>query len=91
METQSQTTTISGSLQKFIFEEPVSVQSDLAISCAVQDILTSIGEDPQRQGLVKTPERVARMYSELTAGYQTDPVQLVNGALFDVDYDERCW
>ena len=58
------------------------------ISAAVTDILLSIGEDPERQGLLKTPDRVARMYDELTAGYHTDPVKLVNGALFDVDYSE---
>jgi GTP cyclohydrolase I len=58
------------------------------IESAVEEILTNIGEDPQREGLVKTPERVARMYDELTAGYHTDPVKLINGALFDVAYDE---
>jgi GTP cyclohydrolase I len=58
------------------------------IEDAVGVILNEIGEDPSRQGLVKTPERVSRMYGELTAGYQTDPVALINGALFDVDYDE---
>jgi GTP cyclohydrolase I len=58
------------------------------IEVAVREILFHIGEDPERQGLVKTPERVARMYDELTAGYHTDPVKLVNGALFDVDYDD---
>ncbi len=58
------------------------------IEVAVREILFHIGEDPERQGLIKTPERVARMYDELTAGYHTDPVKLVNGALFDVDYDD---
>jgi len=51
-------------------------------------ILELVGEDPTREGLVRTPERVARAYQEILAGYQTDPVQLVNGALFNVDYDE---
>ena len=55
---------------------------------AVTDILTAFGEDPQRDGLRRTPERVARMYHELLAGYRTDPVALVNDALFEVDYDE---
>jgi GTP cyclohydrolase I len=55
---------------------------------AVREILFYIGEDPEREGLEKTPERVARMYDELMAGYHTDPVKLINGALFDVDYDE---
>jgi GTP cyclohydrolase I len=58
------------------------------IEAAVRSILTEIGEDPSRQGLVRTPERVARAYAELTAGYHTDPEKLINGAIFDVDYDE---
>ena len=59
-----------------------------AITNSVRQILQAIGEDPAREGLVRTPERVARAYQEILAGYQTDPVQLVNGALFNVDYDE---
>ncbi len=55
---------------------------------AVADILTAIGEDPARDGLQRTPERVARMYEELLAGYRTNPEALINNALFDVDYDE---
>jgi len=58
------------------------------IACAVQAILLAIGEDLNREGLLRTPDRVARMYEELTAGYHIDPVKLVNDALFDVDYDE---
>jgi GTP cyclohydrolase I len=75
-----------------VYEQPV-IDSGTAgdgspIEGAVRDILLTIGEDPERQGLMKTPDRVARMYDELTAGYRTDPVQLINGALFDVDYSE---
>jgi GTP cyclohydrolase I len=55
---------------------------------AVREILLEIGEDPDRQGLVGTPDRVHRMYAELTAGYQVDPDRLINGAVFDVDYSE---
>jgi GTP cyclohydrolase I len=55
---------------------------------AVRDILFSIGEDPNRDGLLKTPERVARMYDELMAGYAVDPEKLINGAMFDVEYNE---
>jgi GTP cyclohydrolase I len=47
-----------------------------------------VGEDPQRDGLRNTPARVARMYAELLSGYHIDPAALINGALFDVDYDE---
>jgi GTP cyclohydrolase IA len=55
---------------------------------AVRTLLAEIGEDPQRQGLARTPERVRRMYLELTAGYRADPDALLNGAAFNVDYDE---
>jgi GTP cyclohydrolase I len=55
---------------------------------AVRDILAEIGEDPAREGLVGTPDRVHRMYLELTAGYHVDPERLINKAVFDVDYSE---
>ncbi len=58
------------------------------LEAAVRTLLAEIGEDPLRDGLAGTPERVRRMYAELTAGYQTDPDRLINGACFDVDYDE---
>ncbi len=55
---------------------------------AVRELLLAIGEDPTRQGLRETPERVARMYVELLDGYWMDPVALVNDAVFDETYDE---
>ncbi len=58
------------------------------IEKAVEAIIKAVGEDPQREGLQRTPERVASAYSELLAGYRTDPIELLNGALFDVNYDE---
>ena len=58
------------------------------IECAVRDILEAIGEDVGREGLQRTPARVARAYAELTAGYHVDPVRLINDAVFDVNYDE---
>ena len=54
----------------------------------MRQILEEIGEDPDRQGLLGTPERVHRMYTELTAGYHVNPDRLINGAVFDVDYSE---
>jgi len=70
-----------------IFDVPAQACTG-EIECAVRDILETIGEDPDREGLVRTPERVARMYEELTAGYHVDPVHLINGAVFDVNYDQ---
>src|SRR5215813_11204846 len=61
---------------------------DLKIQSAVEEILAGIGEDVAREGLRGTPERVSRMYHELLAGYETDPVALVNGALFQAEFNE---
>jgi GTP cyclohydrolase I len=55
---------------------------------AVRTILRGLGEDPDRQGLERTPDRVRRMYAELTAGYHVDADRLLNGAVFDVEYSE---
>lgn len=59
-----------------------------AIEQAVVKILRAVGEDPERPGLLGTPERIGRMYTELLQGYRTDPLELLNEALFDVDYDD---
>ncbi len=55
---------------------------------AAREMLLAFGEDPEREGLQETPDRVARMFHELLAGYRVDPVALVNDALFEVNYDE---
>ena len=66
----------------------MSYHSDPAIEDAVRVILKQIGENPEREGLLKTPSRVAKMYAELTAGYHIDPDALINDAIFSVSYDE---
>jgi GTP cyclohydrolase I len=53
----------------------------------VRTILANIGEDPDREGLQATPERVQRMYIELCAGYKMDLETIVNGAIFDEPCD----
>lgn len=76
--------------------DPLSVSAELfcdseldgaKIQVATRDILTALGEDPDREGLQKTPGRVAKAYAEMMAGYRTNPKDLLNGAFFDVDYD----
>jgi len=52
------------------------------IAALVRELLTELGEDPAREGLVKTPDRVAAALSFLTSGERTDPVKLINGAVF---------
>jgi GTP cyclohydrolase IA len=64
------------------------IDTRASLTDAVRTLLAEIGEDPSRQGLVGTPERVRRMYDELTSGYHVDPDALLNGACFNVDYDE---
>ena len=72
----------------FQIDSEISPERKQAIASAVREILTSVGEDPNRQGLRRTPIRVAQMYEELLTGYHIDPVKLINDALFDVDYTE---
>lgn len=75
----------------------MSISSESEIACAslkmnlpdlVKGILLAVGEDPQREGLLKTPARVAKSLRELTAGYQVDVDQIINEALFEVPYSE---
>ena len=54
----------------------------------IRQILAAIGEDPQREGLLKTPERVARAYREICAGYTLDPDAMVRAALFKAEGKE---
>ena len=58
------------------------------IAEAMRRILTLVGEDPERQGLAGTPERFEKALRQLTSGYQQDVKKVLNGALFDVEYDE---
>lgn len=55
---------------------------------AVVEVIKGVGEDPEREGLRNTPERVSRMYAELLSGYSADPEKIINGALFHINYDE---
>ena len=69
-------------------QHPLEAHATDQVEAAVRSILEGVGEDPDRDGLKDTPARVARMYEELLQGYHTDPIALINGALFEVDYDE---
>ena len=68
-----------------LFSKPIDQEKIIG---SVREILVSIGEDPKREGLLRTPERVAKAYGELLSGYRTDPIDLLNEAIFDVSYDE---
>ncbi len=73
-----------------LFDERLAVDSvdSAEIQAAISRILQAVGENPERDGLKRTPERVARMYAELLSGYHTDPNAVVNDAIFEVKYDE---
>jgi GTP cyclohydrolase I len=60
----------------------------LSIAPQVAAILERLGEDPRREGLSQTPDRVNKALRFLTSGYRTDPAEVVNGALYSVTYDE---
>src|SRR5919202_630348 len=67
---------------------PNREQAHREIERAVRSILRNVGEDPDREGLQKTPERVARMYDELLAGYSVEPIARINNAGFEADVNE---
>ena len=72
-------------------DDPTDVGSAINFEAAkncVFELIKAVGEDPEREGLQNTPDRVARMYSELLSGYQSEPEKVINGALFQVNYDE---
>ena len=78
-------------------KDPLALAADLfcdeemdleSIEAATLATLKAIGEDENREGLLRTPSRVARSYQELLSGYRMDPKALINDAVFDVAYDE---
>jgi GTP cyclohydrolase I len=76
----------SGAVVKNIYESsPLSAASTQEL---LRELLLRLGEDPDRDGLLRTPERMQKSLEYLTKGYQQDPDQVLQGALFDVSYDE---
>ena len=68
---------------------PVSPPHDIAVMTnLVSQLLKALGESPGRNGLLKTPERVAKALLFMTKGYHEDIERLLNGALFPIEYDE---
>ncbi|MDB5012871.1 MAG: cyclohydrolase [Daejeonella sp.] len=65
-----------------------NTESIQRIASHYQDILSDLGEDPSREGLLKTPERVAKSLQFLTHGYQIKPDEILRGAMFKEDYSQ---
>jgi GTP cyclohydrolase I len=63
-------------------------KSENPIAPLVKDMLAALGEDPKRDGLLRTPERVEKALKFLTSGYQVDVEKLLNNAFYEVKYDE---
>jgi GTP cyclohydrolase I len=72
--------------QKTVVQWPSPKETGIAAH--VRAIVAELGEDPAREGLVRTPDRVDKALRFLTSGYAADISKIVNGALFSVDYDE---
>lgn len=68
--------------------EPETSTEPDPVAAAMRSVLRELGEDPGRDGLLKTPERVAKSLRFLTGGYQKDVDSVLNGALFEVCYDQ---
>jgi GTP cyclohydrolase I len=68
--------------------KPKNMETDNSMEEQIRFILKSLGEDPEREGLVKTPQRVAQALTFLTRGYDMDPAKVINDALFTEDYQE---
>jgi len=69
-------------------DESSSPASEATTQELLRELLLRLGEDPDRDGLVRTPERMQKSLEFLTRGYQQDPDKVLQGALFDVTYDE---
>ena len=67
---------------------PKQRQPEESIAPLIRQVLESLGEDPRREGLLRTPERVDQALRFLTGGYRVDLGKVVNGALYEVKYDE---
>lgn len=68
--------------------ETFDISATDQIARHVEAILALLGEDPEREGLVKTPERVAKALQFITKGYQEDGVEIIRGAIFDEEYQQ---
>ena len=74
--------------QNYIREERYDADRIEKLAYHYREILSLLGEDPQREGLIKTPERVARAMSFVTKGYSQDPIEIINSAIFTEEYQQ---
>lgn len=75
-------------MPKYSKEEKYSQESTQAIQAMYTDLIRLLGEDPERDGLIKTPERVAKALQFLTHGYDLNPAKVLKSAMFAEEYSE---
>lgn len=80
--------TLSSHIMAYKKTETFDSAATEQIARHVEAILALLGEDPEREGLVKTPERVAKALQFITKGYQEDGVEIIRGAIFDEEYQQ---
>jgi GTP cyclohydrolase IA len=86
LETRPDRNTLAGTQEPNLHPQPEVSQDEMMD--AVRTMLLGVGEDPEREGLLKTPKRVAEAMRFLTSGYQQSLEELVNGAIFDEGHNE---
>ena len=74
--------------KNYIREERYDADRIEKLAYHYREILSLLGEDPEREGLIKTPERVAKAMSFVTKGYSQDPIEIINSATFKEDYKQ---
>jgi GTP cyclohydrolase I len=74
--------------RKTVVKMPAVRLADSSFAPLIRKVIEQLVDDPDREGLTRTPERVEKALHFLTSGYHTDVQQVVNGALFEVKYDE---
>ena len=80
--------TLSFHIMSYKKTETYDISTTEQIARHVEAILALLGEDPEREGLVKTPERVAKALQFITKGYQEDGVEIIRSAIFDEEYQQ---
>jgi len=75
-------------IEELMLNDPGAPEPPASVADSIRGILKSVGEDPDREGLRRTPERFEKAFRFLTSGYQQDPEKLLNGAMFSVCYDQ---
>lgn len=80
--------TLSSHIMAYKKTETFDISATEQIARHVEAILALLGEDPEREGLAKTPERVAKALQFITKGYKEDGVEIIRGAIFDEEYQQ---